>query len=290
LILSSAVGTRTEPVNRIITWGENSPEWNRALHLGGVRIGCSDAPASCADYAQKTAKSQGVDKIFLSILLTPAQTITDARQYSELSRTHPVLYEVGFDDFVSQCEKLKFSSDALSALLNQISHELRSANPNLLLGITLYEDELSSKHFSLESLNEKFREGVDLVHLYPHYRQEARSFAEAVERTKKIFSRAKIIAGLYPYDRRDYLPCVQGGSTSCTNEEEISLFTESLKERLAMLNHSNVEWIELFPGNFGMEPQWKGWQESRACHSERLQECIQNPKTMHDVVRTALNQ
>jgi hypothetical protein len=290
LILSSAVGTRTESVNRIITWGENSPEWNRALHLGGVRIGCSDAPASCADYAQKTAKSQGVDKVFLSILLNPARTITDARQYSELSRTHPVLYEVGFDDFVSQCEKLKLNSDALSALLSQISHELRSANPNLLLGITLYEDELYSNRFPLDSLDEKFRESVDLVHLYPHYRKEARKFPEAVERTKMLFPRAKIIAGLYPYDRRDYLPCVQGGSTPCTNEEEINLFTESLKERLAMLNHSNVEWIELFPGNFGMEAQWKGWQEPRSCHSERLQECIANTKTMHEVVRTALNQ
>jgi hypothetical protein len=290
LILSSAVGTRTESVNRIITWGENSPEWNRALHLGGVRIGCSDAPASCADDAQKTARSQGVDKIFLSILLNPGRTITDARQYSELSRTHPVIYEVGFDDFVSQCEKLKLNPDALSSLLNQISHELRSANPNLLLGITVYEDELYSSRFALDRLDENFRRSVDLVHLYPHYRKEARRFPEAVERTEKIFPRARIIAGLYPYDRRDYLPCVQGGSTPCTNEEEISLFTESLKERLAMLNHSNVEWIELFPGIFGMEPRWKGWHEPRTCQPEPLQECLENTKTMHEVVRTALAQ
>lgn len=256
MILRCAVGTRTESVNRVITWGENSPEWNRALHLGGVRIGCSDAPASCVEHAKKTATSQGVDKIFLSILLNPTRTITDARQYSELSSKHSVIYEVGFDDFVTQCEKLRLNSNALSALLSQISHELRSANPNLLLGITLYEDELYSNRFALDTLDENFRRSVDLVHLYPHYRKVARRFPVAVERTEEIFPRARIIAGLYPYDRRDYLPCVQGGSTLCTNEEEISLFTESLKERLATVNHSNVEWIELFPGNFGMERQW----------------------------------
>jgi hypothetical protein len=61
-----------------------------------------------------------------------------------------------------------------------------------------------------------------------------------------------------------------------------------LNERLSMLNHSNVEWIELFPGNFGMEAKWKGWQEPRSCHPERLQECVQNTKTMREAVRTAL--
>jgi len=263
LILSFAAGTRTESVSRIITWGENSPEWNRALRLGGVRLGCSDAPSSSVDFAQKTAKSQGVDKVFLSILLNTGRTVTDARQYSELSRTHPVLYEVGFDDFVIQCERLKLNAGTLSALLNQVSRELRSGNPYLRLGITVYEDELSSSRFPLDTLDEKFRRSVDFVHLYPHCRKEARRFSEAVERTEKIFPQARIIAGVYPCDRRDGLPYAQGSATPCANAEEISLFTEFLKERLAMLDHSNVEWIEIFPGNFGLEARWKNWPDTQ---------------------------
>jgi len=99
--------------NNIITWGENSPEWNRILHLGALRVGCSDPPASCADYAQKAAKSQGVSKVFLAILLKPDQTPAYAREYSQLSIKDSALYEVGFDDFVGQCEHQKLPMSAM---------------------------------------------------------------------------------------------------------------------------------------------------------------------------------
>lgn len=139
LILNSALGAQVS--NKVITWGENTPEWNRILHLGAVRIGCSDPPSSCLSYAQQISHSQGVDKVFVAILLKPAQTVEYAHEFSQLSRDHPVLYEVGFDDFVGQCERQKLSMPALSALLGGIAHELKGANPNLHLGITVYQDD-----------------------------------------------------------------------------------------------------------------------------------------------------
>jgi hypothetical protein len=287
VMMSSAIGGQVP--NKIITWGENAPEWNRILHLGALRVGCSDPPSSCADYTQKAAKSQGVDKVFLGILLKPDQTPAYARDYSQLSLKDPALYEVGFDDFVGQCEHQKLPMMAMSALLNDIARGFKQVNPNLHFGITVYEDELTSSTFPLSQLDEQFRKSVDFVHLYPHYRKEAESFSSAVQHARQIFPAAKIIAGVYAYDRRDYLPCTRGGPSPCTNQEEISLFAQSFKERLGMLGNSGVEWLEFYPGSFGTEAQWSQWKQPRMCHPERLQECIENTKAMRELVRQTLN-
>jgi len=286
VILTSAMSAQVP--NRVITWGPNTADWNRALHLGGLRLGCSDAPAGCVDYAERLAKSQGVDNVFLAILLNPGKTIAYAREYSQLSVGHSSLYEVGFDDFVSQCERLKLDPSSLSALLREVAHELKAANPKLRLGITLYEDELTSSTFPLGQLDEQFRKSVDFVHLYPHYRKEAQSFSSSVQKTAQMFPAAKMIAGIYAYDRRDYLPCSRGGAP-CTNQQELSLFTQSLKERLGMLGSSTVAWVEFYPGNFGNEAHWAQWKYPRACHQERIQECTENTQAMREVVRQALN-
>lgn len=275
--------------SNVITWGENTPEWNRALHLGALRLGCSDPPAGCADYAEKTAKAQGVNKVFLAILLKPDQTPAYVREYSQLSLNHAALYEVGFDDFVGQCERQKLPQAAISALLDDLAAGLKAVNPKLQFGITVYEDELTSSRFRLDALDERFRNSVDFVHLYPHYRSEAQSFSTSVQRARQIFPSAKIIAGIYAYDRRDYLPCASGNPAPCSNQEEVALFEQSFKERLGMLGTSGVEWIEFYPGGFGTEAHWQQWQQPRACHPERVDECAANTKAMRDVVRQTLN-
>jgi hypothetical protein len=273
----------------VITWGGNTPEWNRTLHLGALRLGCSDAPSSCADYSQQFSKTQGVDKVFLSILLLAEKTPVYVREYSRLSLSHPALYEVGIDDFVGQCEKLNMTLPALSAFLTQITRDLKGANPKLNFGITVYEDELRSDHLPLANLDEQFRKSVDFVHLYPHYRQEKLSFSASVQQAQKIFPQAKIIAGVYAYDRRDYLPCTSGNSTPCTNEQEIILFTQSFKESLAALGSGEVEWIEFFPGSFGEEVKWSNWRIPRICRPERFEECVNNTIAMRKIVRKILN-
>ena len=287
LLLSPVMGVQVS--NKVITWGENTPEWNRVLRPGGLRAGCSGSPDGCAEYAQKVSRSQGVDKVFLAILLKPDQTPAYMSLYSQLSLNHPALYEVGFDDFVGQCERQKLSMPAISALLDEIMHELKSANQKLNFGITMYEDELNSSRFPLSSLDEQFRNSVDFVHLYPHYRKESPSFSTAVQLTRQIFPSAKIVAGVYAYDRRDYLPCAHGDPSPCTNQEELSLFTQSLKERYAMLGNSGVEWIEFYPGDFGTESHWQQWKQPRMCVPQRVQECVENTIAMREVVRGTLS-
>lgn len=287
LVMTLAMGAQT--ANRVITWGGNTPDWNRALHLGGLRLGCSDPPMGCVNYAQQLSKSQGVDKVFLAILLDANKTPGYAGEFSRLSLTHPFLQEVGFDDFVSQCEHQNLGLPALSAMLGNVERNLKSANPNLHLGITLYEDELSSPRFPLKNLDEEFRKGVDYIHLYPHYRNEAQKFSASVQLARDIFPNAKIIPGIYAYDRRDYLPCAKGSSAPCSNQEELGLFAQSLKERLAMHSDAGGGWIEFYPGNFGLEDQWDKWKEPRFCRPGRIAECISNTKAMHEIVRQALN-
>ncbi len=206
-----------------------------------------------------------------------------------MSLNHPALYEVGFDDFVGQSEKLEMGMPATSALLDEIARDLKQANPNLRLGLTVYQDELTSTRFPLMELGAQFRNSVDFVHLYPHYRKEAQTFPEAVQLAKQIFPSSKIIAGIYAYDRRDYVPCERGNPAPCTNQEELDLFAKSLKERLAMLGSPDVAWIEFYPGDFGTEAQWSQWTQPRMCRQGRLQECVENTKAMREVVRQALN-
>jgi hypothetical protein len=274
---------------KVITWGGNTLEWNHTLHLGALRVGCSDPPASCADYAQQISRSQGVDKVFLSILLQAEKTPVYVREYSRLSLGHPSLYEVGVDDFVSQSDKLNMTLPALSAFLAQTTRDLKGANPKLAFGITVYEDELSSDHLPLANLDAQFRSSVDFVHLYPHYRQEKLSFSAAAQQALKIFPQAKIVAGVYAYDRRDYLPCTRGNSTPCTNEQEVTLFTQSLKERLAAIASGEAEWLEFYPGSFGDEAKWPNWTAPRTCKPERVHECVDNTIAMRSIVRKILN-
>lgn len=273
----------------IITWGDNTPEWNRALHLGALRVGCSGAPSSCAGYAQQNSRSQGVDKVFLSIALTAEKTPVYVREYSQLSLAYPAVYEIGIDDFVGQCDKLNMTLPALSAFLTQVTHDLKGTNPNLHFGITVYEDELDSDQLPLAKLDEQFRKSVDFVHLYPHYRQEKLDFATASKEALTIFPQAKIIAGVYAYDRRDYVSCTRGNSTPCTNEQEINLFAQSFKERLAMLDSGQVQWIEFYPGSFGDEATWPSWTSPRMCKPGRREECVKNTIAMREIVRKLLN-
>lgn len=287
LLLPASIAIR--PNQNIITWGGNTRAWDRALHLTAVRIGCSGAPSGCVHEADQIAAEQGVQRVFLAILLNPIRTANDARDYSQLSLSHPELYEVGFDDFVGQCEKLGRNPSVLSPLLGEVVHRLKSANPNLHFGITLYQDQLSSAGFPLGQLSAGFRQQVDFVHLYSHYRREPESFGASVQLAKQIFPSAQVIAGIYAYDRRDYLPCAPGNSTRCTNQEEMTLFERSFRERLTMMADDNLDGIEFYPGGFGKEASWQGWEQPRSCQIGRRAECITNTVAMRQFVRKSLD-
>jgi hypothetical protein len=99
-----------------------------------------------------------------------------------------------------------------AAFVSDVIAATKSENPNLAFGVTIYKD--GQNHVALTSLPATLRAQIQFVHLYVHYREDAPSFAVNVTTAKTILSNAKIIAGAYPYDRINYLPCAYKGTWS----------------------------------------------------------------------------
>src|SRR5579872_2451644 len=184
----------------VITWGGNSRDWNQALHLSGVRIGCSDAPASCIQQVDQMAASQHVSSVFLGILLNPANVATNAATFGNLALSHPNLAEVGFDDFISQCEKTHLGPGELSSLLETVASNLKSRTSRVQFGATIYQDQLITGELDRLQLSDAARRSIDLVHLFPHYRKERKSVTDYIAEAKRAFPNAKVIIGIYAYD------------------------------------------------------------------------------------------
>lgn len=272
----------------IITWGGNSPDWNRTLHLSGVRIGCSGAPASCIQQVDQMVGSQRVSSVFLAILLNPANVAANSSTFGNLVLSHPGLVEVGFDDFVSQCEKTHLDPRELSSLLQTVASNLKSRSSKLQFGVTIYQDQLFSGAFDRLRLSDGVRQSIDVVHLFPHYRKERKSVTEYIAEAKRVFPNAKVILGVYAYDRREYVPCSADNSTPCSIDEEINLFDQILREDLRVAGSGRAAGIEFFPGNFGAEDTWNGWNNVRACKQDERAACVQNTVTMRTKVREEL--
>lgn len=291
LILFGAGAAVTASPNRhllVITWGGNSTEWNQALHLSGVRIGCSDVPASCIQQMDQMAASQHVSSVFLGILLNPANVATNAATFGNLAASHPNLTEVGFDDFLSQCEKTRLGPGELSSLLETVASNLKSRSSRVQFGVTIYQDQLITGELDRLQLSDAARRSIDLVHLFPHFRKERKSVTDYVAEAKRAFPNANIIIGIYAYDRREYLPCSADIHVPCSNEEEIDLFDKVLREDLRIASSGGAIGVEFFPGNFGAEDNWKGWNNSRACKQGERDVCVQNTVTMRQKVRDAM--
>ncbi len=271
----------------IITWGGNTPAWNKKLHLNAIRIGCSSSPAGCMQAAQKIASEEHVDKLFLAILLKPA-SISYAQQYSALSVPNPVLYSVGFDDFVNQIDRLHTSPANAASMIAQFINNLKSANPSLHFGVTVYENELSSPELTAGEMAD-VRNRTDFVHLFVHYREDGLRFADYVSAAKKLFPNAQIIAGAYPVDRIHYLPCSRTARTPCTAAQEISLFDQTFALQLHLLQDGTVAGIELYPGDFGNIDKAPLWRDPRSCLPGQLPECVANSRQMESYVGKELS-
>ena len=272
----------------VITWGGNSPDWNQALHLSGVRIGCSDAPASCIQQVDQIAASQHVSSVFLAILLNSANVATNAATYGNLGLSHPNLAEVGFDDFVSQCEKTHLGPGELSSLLETVASNLKSRTSRVQFGATIYQDQLVTGELDRLQISDGARRSIDLIHLFPHYRKERKSVTEYIAEAKRAFPNAKVIIGIYAYDRREYLPCSADIHVACSNQEEVDLFEKVLREDLRVASSEGAFGVEFFPGNFGAEDSWKGWNNPRACKQGERDVCVQNTVAMRQKVREVL--
>jgi hypothetical protein len=268
---------------KVIVWGVDSdaPEWNRALGVWGTRQGCSSSPNSCVHMAKELAHKYHV-KVFLSILLN-SRTPEYAVQYSQLSSSAPDLVEVGFDDFVAAYRKLESNSSDPKSIIQSTIDNLKSINPNLKFGASLYEDELESPFVQDSKLPPAIRAKFDYIHLYPHFRKNGVNLGKYIREVKRRFPNAQIIAGAYAYDRRNYLSCSQNGKSACSIDEELALFQKTMAIESQLLRDGTIYAVEFYPGNFGREEQWKGWQNPRACLPGDQEACIQTTKQLQEI-------
>lgn len=275
----------------IYTWAENAAAWDRELHVSGYRMGCDTGdPEGCLRDANSQVTTRGLSQIFVSMDEDPQRTPGDALKYSRLSLTHPYVVEAGFDDFVDRYQNL-FDRHGFDprAWLREVIRNIKALNPNLAFGITLYEDEIQSPYARAPYLPEDLARSVDSVHLFLHYREDAPQFASYVEQAKSLFPNARIIAGLYAYDRIDYIPCSPSSKRPCSQAEEVGLYRQSANAAAQLLKQSKVSGIEFYPGFFGMEEQWGGWKHQDYCAQARVQQCVQNTRTMREDTREILD-
>src|SRR4051812_6228293 len=270
-------------IGKVIVWGvdTDTPQWNRALGVSATRRGCSSSPAGCVALAQVMAHKYGV-KVFLSAGLdtnAPAYAV----QYSQMSLKVPALVEVGTDDFVSAYRKLSstYLGDPAS-IVEQTIDNLKSINPKLKFGATLYEDEVDSPFIHDAKLPAAIRAKFDYIHQYPHYPRNGINYSKYVPEVRRLFPTARLIAGAYAYDRRQYSPCAQKTKEGCSSEEQLDLFQKTIATQSRLFKEGIVDWIEFYPGYFGREGQWEGWSDSRFCAPGDLDRCIQLTRQLHE--------
>jgi hypothetical protein len=279
------------PSGTIYTWAENTPAWNQKLHVSGYRIGCAAGDATpCFTDGLAMAQQGHIKTIIVSMELNPKQSANDALTYSQLSLSYPSLAEVTFDDFVDRYGLMlaKANAPPPSWLLTVIRN-VKAKNPHLAFGITLYEDELQSPYLKPPYLPVDDARLVDDVHLYIHYRVDAKDLPSYVQKTRAIFPNAQIIAGSYAYDRVNYIPCAPTSSQLCTPDEDVALYKQSIAVEAQMLNQGSIAGIEFYPGYFGMEKQWQGWHEPDYCNRARLQQCVENTLKMRQAAVVVLH-
>lgn len=276
----------------VVSWVGNSKEWNQRLGITEYRLACSSAPARCVDGVRYHATRGGIDSVVLA-MVAPAEHIADyAAQYGAASLTEKRLRGIGINDFVRTLHQWQQAAPQVPDvphLLEQVIGNAKRDNPALLFGITVYEDELSSP--VLSDLPAALRAKIDRVTLYLHYRADGKDYPSYARRVRQLFPKAQLFGGVYAYDRIDYVSCTgKRGGDKCSVAEEKNLFQQAFATQMAMLKSGQLDGIELFPGDFGAEQDWRGWSAPRSCSAARRQECIDVTKSMRAGLIKALEQ
>jgi hypothetical protein len=270
----------------IMSWGENVSAWNTELGLIALREGCSIYPTECEPYLDNLANLAGVHTYYVSMPFNVSTSVSWAKEYSALSLSHKMMVEIGFDDFVNKIEDFQENGTLSNpaAFVSEVIAATKSVNPNLAFGVTIYEDSLTHAALTNAVLPAALRAEIKYVHLFVHYRENAPNYATYVATAKSIFPNAKIIAGAYPYDRIDYLPCAYKGTVHCTWSQEQSLYKELLQIQANLLKQGTVYGLEFFFGYFGDPQDWPSWtSETRICEPYRLSQCYENSQVLQNI-------
>lgn len=269
-----------------------TPYWQQRLGIDWTRVSCRvtrrNTPSKCVADVQANP-TPGIQKYFLYLESNSPTLTADASAYSALTANVPAVESVGFDDFFAYYEpRYDQAGGGAIQTLSVVIDNLKSANPRLKFGITLYENELDpvyNPYIDATHLPPSVKAKVDYVHLFLHYRANGPKFARYVAQAKAYFPNAKIIAGAYAYDRIDYFPCAQGdpAKTPCTQAQEIDDFKQALAiQRQLVLTHEVVG-LEIYPGYFGAEDDLYGpGTDNLKCAN--VTRCIQTTLAMRDAL------
>jgi hypothetical protein len=274
----------------IATWGVNLSSWNQALHLTALREGCSVYPSECEPYLDNIANDAGATTYYVSFPLSLSNSASWAKEWSTVSLSHKMVIEIDLDDFIGQLEDLQVANELSNpaAFVSSVIAATKSVNPNLGFGATIYEDQLTHTMLTT-TLTASIRAQFQYVHLYVHYRENAPNFASYVATAKSLFPKAQIIAGAYPYDRIDYLPCAFKGTVKCTAAQEQSLFQELLQIQSNMVQAGTVHGLEFYFGYFGDPQDWSEWTtQSNACLPARLSQCYANTSVLQNIAKEVI--
>ena len=289
---------------KVITWGYTTATYERELGITGFRAGCDSDPEGCVATEYKNfvdGKTAG-NKVYISMTNDPAKVADYALKYSQSSVGKDWLAEVGIDDFVGQLKKWQDAGINTAEVMNSVTTNIKSVNPDLKFGITFYETYFGNPAISEQNLPLDVRQKIDFVHLYLIYRSDGPNYASYVEQAKTLFPNAKIIAGSYNYDRIDAYACKQAPygvnyengilkqAVKCTTDQEISFFEQTLRIQVDMLSKGEIYAIEFYPGFFADPATWSAWNMSKACLPERKAECIQVTAEMENSTIGILNQ
>jgi hypothetical protein len=276
-----------------------TPSWQKQQGINWTRVSCRitlrNTPQKCVNFVT-TSPTPGIAKYFLYIQTDSSTLPTDALQYSALSAGNSSVESVGFDDFFSSYEPWYAKMPNAAQFVSQVIDNLKSANPNLKFGITLYENELDPVYNPFiddNHLPPALKAKFDYIHLFLHYRKNGPHYADYVAQVQTLFPKAAIIAGVYTYDRIDYFPCAQNDPAKkpCTPQEEIDYFQKALDIQVQLLKQGKVVGLELFPGYFGNETNLFGPgpnSDNLACND--VARCVNTTLQMRDAVLAAHNQ
>lgn len=279
-VVASSPGAASHSARpRVVSWAENSVDWNSRLGVEELRLGCSSPPEKCLKGARRYARQGGVNKITISMKAPPDAIVEYARQYALASDSgaQVKVIAISIDDFVRMMRKWQrggLDKEASVQVIEALVGVIKRANPELKFAITLYEDELGSELLRDSMLRKTIGPSVDRVSLYLHYRENVAGYHSYVREVRRLFPRAEILAGVYAYDRRDYLPCSQRSRRKCTVAEELALFEEALRVQTAMVQTGELDGFEFYPGHFGLEGLWKGWSNPEVCEEARRAQCV----------------
>ena len=265
----------------------STADWTEKLGVQELWVGCSSEPDRCMKSLDAYARADGINRVTLSIASDPKLIADYALHYSEASLSEPRLHAVVLDDTVPVFIREQKAGVAMAS--DPSGNRQRQGQ----------EPEAFVRHDAVRRRDEfcgsegrcfppATRAQVDRVSLFVHFRKNGPQYASYVPQAKKLFPNAAIVAGVYAYDRSDYMPCAEGSKDKCTRLQDLALFEQTLRVQVGMVDAGQVAGIQFWPGTFGKREQtWSGWDSPGAC-SQR-QECVNATVAMHDAVLKALH-